>query len=128
MVLKLRIMPKIKKIIILLCVLSVTVINYNIIVNGHFHLDENGQFYFHGHPYSKENDHSPLHPEHKHTQLEILYFSQILKLLSFFLIFLLIIFISTKTRSFLSQDYNRSEFNLLLIPLRRAPPIYRLLH
>ena len=121
-------MPKLRKIVILVCLLSIAVIHYNIIVNGHCHVNENGQFYFHGHPYPKENDHSPFYPKHTHTKREILYFSQILKALSFFIVFLFILFISIKTIFFLVQDYNIHKFTLHLIPLRRAPPIYNLPH
>ena len=109
-----------KTFLFLLFLLSIVIINYNIIANGHFHLDENGLFNFHAHPYSKGNDNLPFYPKHKHTQIELIYLTQIIHFLCFIFIFLFILFIPTKKRWYfnnkiLTKEEGEGENGVLIV-------------
>lgn len=110
--------------LILLFFICIIGINYNIIINGHFHSDGNDHFYFHAHPYSKENTDSPLNPKHTHNRLEILYYSQIIKILCVACIFLLILIIPTKAGYAVARNDYIPILSRYLLPLRRGPPSY----
>ena len=121
-----KLVNKIRIYVIFLCLLSITLINYNIVANIHVHLYESGQFGFHTHPYSKGNDDLPLSPKHNHTKIELLYLTQIINTFSFSIIILLISFllIPRKKKCSYNPHYRIPLLSVYLFPLRRGPPTF----
>ena len=115
---------KIKPYLVVFLLLTIVYVNYSIIVNSHYHLDEKDGIIFHSHPYSKENGGSPLSPKHNHTKLDLFFLAQIINILSLFLIFLFIIylFVLTKKRCYYNHNPNILLFGFFLIPQYRGPP------
>lgn len=113
-----------KIIIISLIVFSLGWVNLNIFYFGHYHINEDGSTIFHAHPYHKENHQNRPFPNHSHTKNELLQLAIIVELLSFFLLFFLVISFALNRNKrthlifhfIIPRNYYYSEI------LKRGPP------
>jgi len=112
-----------KFIVAVFVLVTIVFVNYTIIVNGHFHVDENGHIVFHSHPYSKSNN-SLAFPKHHHTKFELFIIAQTVNTLSLFLVVLLFIhfFLPTRKKFHFYSDPDIVGFDFYLLPERRGPP------
>ena len=117
---------KLKNILVLSLILVLCWVNVNLMVYGHFHVDEQGRIVFHAHPFQKHDLQSNGAAKHKHSTQQL----QLLAIVTHFLIplFLAILFIlvDLSPNSSLNFVFDHIVFNAFITCRsysHRGPPI-----
>ncbi len=116
---------KIKLLIVILIILSLSWTSVNLFYFTHFHIDETGRLIVHAHPYQKEDSRNNRGSTHKHSKNDFTCLALIYSFLSFFAIFIILLFfqlkLKTRLRFDISLQRNPVDYFFRNI-LRRGPP------
>ncbi len=112
-----------KKAIAVVILLLILWISYNALYNIHYHITNDGRYFFHAHPFARTSSTQSL-PIHHHTRVELLIYYQISIVIAFLLFTKCLIFIISipiRTLFNYSIEFNLKSF-IYHIVTRRGPP------
>ena len=116
---------KIKILIVILTILSLSWTSFNLFYFTHFHIDKTGKIIVHSHPYQKEDNQNKSAPTHTHSKNEFTLLALIYNVLSFFTILIISLFFllnfKTNLKSYIFLQWNPTDYFFKNI-LRRGPP------
>jgi hypothetical protein len=116
---------KIKILIVVLTLLSLSWTSFNHFYFSHIHIDKTGKVIVHAHPYHKEGNQTKNAPTHAHSKYEFALLTLEYNILSFLSVFIIALFFQLKSKNrfrfFISLQENPTDYFFKNI-LRRGPP------
>jgi len=98
--------------------------SYNVMINGHFHIDACGHIIFHAHPYAEHNDSDQPAKNHSHSKFQLLVYEIITTLIFLLTVILLLFRIFLPATNWLGFVFSQkiTLYSLIISPFRRGPP------